>query len=39
MIYSPEHGRIDFTVPLFDAFMRRIEPDFSPMRQAAAEEG
>ncbi|MGB6520958.1 MAG: ATP-binding protein [Candidatus Cybelea sp.] len=38
MIYSPEHGRIDFTVPLFDAFMRRIEPDFTPMRQAAAEE-
>ncbi|HEY1883968.1 MAG TPA: ATP-binding protein [Candidatus Cybelea sp.] len=38
MIYSPEHGRIDFTVPLFDAFMRRIEPDFRPMPQTAADE-
>jgi hypothetical protein len=39
MIYSPEHGRIDFTVPLFDAFMRRIEVDFRPTPQAAADEG
>lgn len=23
MVYSPEHGDVDFTVPLFDAFMRR----------------
>lgn len=23
MIYSPEHGELDFTVPLFDEFMRR----------------
>lgn len=23
MIYSPTHGDLDFTVPLFDAFMRR----------------
>lgn len=26
MIYSPNYGEIAFTVPLFDAFMRRIEP-------------
>lgn len=23
MIYSPSHGELDFTVPMFDAFMRR----------------
>lgn len=28
MIYSPEHGEIAFTVPLFDGFMRRTEPTF-----------
>jgi len=28
MVYSPEHGEIDFTVPLFDAFMRRSVPEF-----------
>ena len=26
MIFSPAHGDIDFTVPLFDAFMRRAMP-------------
>ena len=26
MTYSPAHGDIDFTVPLFDAFMRRAMP-------------
>lgn len=26
MIYSPTHGDLDFTVPLFDAFMRRVMP-------------
>ena len=26
MIYSPEHGALDFTVPLFDEFMRRSMP-------------
>lgn len=26
MIYSPKHGYIDFTVPLFDEFMRRAIP-------------
>lgn len=29
MIWSPEHGLIAFTVPLFDDFMRRAEPTFS----------
>ncbi len=28
MIYSPTHGDLDFTVPLFDVFMRRAIPDF-----------
>ncbi len=28
MIYSPTHGKMAFTVPLFDEFMRRIIPDF-----------
>ncbi len=26
MVYSPEHGDVQFTVPLFDAFMRRKVP-------------
>jgi hypothetical protein len=30
MIYSPAHGDIAFTVPLFDEFMRRIIPEFKP---------
>lgn len=29
MIWSPSHGDTDFTVPLFDQFMRRIMPDDS----------
>lgn len=28
MIYSPNHGDTAFTVPMFDAFMRRIMPVF-----------
>lgn len=28
MIYSPSHGDTAFTVPLFDAFMRRAIPNF-----------
>ncbi len=28
MIYSPIHGDMDFTVPLFDEFMRRVMPNF-----------
>jgi len=26
MVYSPEHGHLDFTVPLFDDFMKRTMP-------------
>lgn len=29
MIYSPAHGDTAFTVPLFDAFLRRTMPDWS----------
>jgi hypothetical protein len=28
MIWSPNYGDTDFTVPLFDEFMKRIMPDF-----------
>ncbi len=28
MVWSPDHGLIAFTVPLFDQFMRRKEPQF-----------
>lgn len=31
MIYSPEHGRLDFTVPLFDSFIRREIPGFDAL--------
>ena len=30
MIYSPSHGDTAFTVPLFDEFMRRSIPSFTP---------
>jgi len=30
MVYSPSHGEMAFTVPLFDAFMRRAMPQFEP---------
>ncbi len=30
MIYSPAYGDMAFTVPLFDEFMRRAMPGFSP---------
>lgn len=32
MIYSPAHGDMAFTVPLFDEFMRRTIPEFKPGR-------
>ncbi len=28
MIYSPAHGDLEFTVPLFDQFMIRAIPQF-----------
>jgi len=30
MIYSPAHGDMAFTVPLFDEFMIRAIPEFIP---------
>jgi hypothetical protein len=30
MIYSPQYGDTAFTVPMFDAFMKRSMPDWSP---------
>lgn len=30
MIYSPAHGEMAFTVPLFDEFMLREIPEFQP---------
>lgn len=30
MIWSPAHGDTAFTVPMFDEFMRRVIPSFSP---------
>ncbi len=30
MIYSPAHGAMAFTVPLFDEFMIRAIPEFTP---------
>ena len=35
MIYSPAHGDMAFTVPLFDEFMVRAIPDFTPGKQLA----
>jgi hypothetical protein len=34
MIYSPAHGDMTFTVPLFDEFMRRAMPEFEPKTSA-----
>lgn len=30
MIYSPAHGDMAFTVPLFDNFLIRAMPEFKP---------
>lgn len=32
MVYSPAHGQMAFTVPLFDEFMLRAMPDFAPTK-------
>lgn len=32
MIYSPRHGIIDYSVPLFGDFMRRAMPQLPPGR-------
>jgi hypothetical protein len=31
LCYSPRYGEIDFTVPLFDGFMKRWFPDLAPL--------
>lgn len=33
MIYSPAHGDTEFTVPLFDQYMRRAIPKFEPNKE------
>ncbi len=35
MIFSPQHGDTAFTVPMFDAFMRRAIPEWTPDASAA----
>jgi len=32
MIYSPQHGDTAFTVPMFDAFLKRSMPEWAPTR-------
>lgn len=32
MIFSPEHGKTAFTVPMFDKFLRRAIPDWAPRK-------
>ena len=32
MVYSPSHGEMAFTVPLFDEFMRRTMPNWVPAK-------
>jgi hypothetical protein len=38
MLYSPSHGDTAFTVPMFDAFMRRSMPDWTPPASSARSE-
>lgn len=33
MIYSPQHGDTAFTVPMFDEFMKRSMPDWTPRQR------
>lgn len=37
MIYSPAHGDMAFTVPLFDEFMSRAIPAFQPKAKKKVE--
>jgi hypothetical protein len=37
MIFSPQHGDTAFTVPMFDEFMRRSMPDWTPSPSMASE--
>jgi hypothetical protein len=38
MIYSPAHGDTAFTVPLFDDFLRREMPSWTPPGAAVDDE-
>jgi len=38
MIYSPQHGDTAFTVPMFDEFMRRSMPDWTPPAAQSARK-
>ncbi len=37
MIYSPAHGDTAFTVPMFDAFLHRTVPDWTPPTRTPAK--
>ena len=37
MIFSPQHGDTAFTVPMFDEFMLRSMPEWSPTPGTASE--
>ena len=39
LCYSPRWGEIDFTVPMFDDFMRRWIPDLDAVRTRPGDEG
>lgn len=34
LIWSPAHGDTAFTVPMFDEFMRRVMPQWAPVKTA-----
>lgn len=38
MVYSPQHGETAFTVPMFDAFMCRSMPDWTPIPRRRVKE-
>jgi hypothetical protein len=38
MVYSPQHGDTAFTVPMFDEFMRRSMPEWSPSGLPASKK-
>ncbi|MBI5366348.1 MAG: ATP-binding protein [Planctomycetes bacterium] len=39
MVYCPQHGHTAFTVPMFDEFMKRSMPDWTPIAPARARAG
>ena len=39
MIYSPAHGQMAFTVPMFDAFMVRAMPRFKKLNRMVIRAG